>query len=172
MITKEIKSVVVNWNNDTIEILEEFDSLKDIACVRTNTETGVIEADIWYSSTITCDRMTSNVIEYIKFPGFEWMKKPSATISGRYIDQKMTLDNSTYCQVEKDENGIITGFDESVDNEHLEDDLTKEILDEEGNSYVPKQYEQKVKEGWYQTFSLFKQYTNIINLMYSTMSKR
>lgn len=153
MITKEIKSVVVNWSTDTIELFEEFDSLKDIACVRTNTETGVIEADIWYSSTITCDRMTSNVIEYIKFPGYEWMKKPSATISGRYIDQKMTLDNSTYCQVEKDENGIIIGFTESVDNEHLNEDGS-------------------VKAEWYPTFSLFKNYTNIINLMYATMSNR
>lgn len=153
MITKTMVSVQIDYSNDTLTILEEFDALKDMALHTIDDETNVEQLDIWYKSTIYSDKMISDVQEWVKVPGMPWMKKPSNAVSERYKGLQMTLDNSTYCQVERDENGIITGFDESVDNEHLNEDGT-------------------IKEGWFQTFSLFKQYTNIINLMYSTMSKR
>lgn len=153
MITKELVSVKIDWTNDTLEILEEFDPLEDVGVLRTN-EDGTKEIDVWISSNIFKNKMRSNVVEFIKpSDNFDWIRKSTASLSDRYKSSEMVLDNSTYCQVERDENGIIIGFAESVDEEHL---------DSEGN----------VIEGYYQTFSLFKQYTNIINLMYSTMSKR
>lgn len=152
-ITKSLVSLEIDYSIDSLTILEDFNPLKDIGVLIKDEETGISECDVWYKSTIFSDKMVSEVQEWVKIPNMPWMKKPTNAVSNRYKGLQMVLDNSTYSSIQKDENGIIIGFTESVDEEHL---------DSEGN----------VIEGYYQTFSLFKQYTNIINLMYSTMSKR
>lgn len=153
MITKEIKSIKIDWSSDTIEILEEFNPLEDLGILRIN-EDGTKELDIYYKSTIYKDKMISDVIEFVKpSDNFGWIRKSGSALSGRYINNVMTLDDSTYCHVTRDENNVVISFTESVDNEHLNEDGS-------------------VKEGWEKTFTFFKANTNIIGLMANTMMNR
>jgi hypothetical protein len=167
-------SVSIDWIQGVATILGEFDLLADQGIHIVN-EDGSEELDVWYKSEITKDKMLSSVVEFAKFQGV-WIRKPQGAMSNRYPNgQVMIMTDELYVQLTI-EGGQIVGFEQSNGTEHLEDDLTKEILDnsdpENPVSYNPKRYEQKVKVGWLPMYSTFKSFTNIVTLMTKNMQSR
>lgn len=167
-------SVNVDWTQGTATILPEFNLLADQGVHIVN-EDGSEELDVWHKSEIFKDKMNSSVAEFAKFQGV-WIRKPQGAISNRYPNgQVMIMTDELYVQLTI-EGGQIVGFEQSDGIEHLEDDLTKEILDRTDSnnpiSYTPKRYEQKVKAGWLPMYSTFKSFTNIVTLMTKNMKAR
>ena len=172
MATKTEVSVSVDWIQGIATILPEFNLLEDQGVHRINDD-GSEELDVWYESKIYKDKMRSGVVEFAKFQG-AWIRKLQGAISNRYPNgQEMIMTDELYVKLTV-VNGQVTDFVQSNGTEHLIDDLTKEILDSEGNSYSPKQYEKKVDVagGWMPMFSVFKSITNICSLMTKNMKSR
>lgn len=165
-------SVSVDWTQGVATILPDFNLLADQGVHIVN-EDGSEELDVWHKSEIFKDKMLSSVTEFALFQGV-WMRKPQGAFSNRYPNgQVMIMTDELYVKLTV-ANGQITGFEQSNGTEHLIDDLTKEIVDPEGNSYEPKQYEKKVDEaaGWKPMYSVFKIFTNICSLMTKNMKDR
>jgi hypothetical protein len=200
--TKKIVAVDVNWDLQTANVIEQVKILKDLGIYIVN-EDGSEELDVWVESKIYKEVMISEVKEFFKHPiltANQFVMKPANAYSSRYKDKKMVMDCTSYIKPIFNENGIVKEFliSKNDENYHLEDDLTKEILDivtidnEHPISYEPKRYEKKIKgclelfienDGtidqdrsvfteWFPMYAFFKRTTNIMNLMALDMINR
>lgn len=161
-------SVNIDYSAGVATILENYNPLNTMGCLFTtfNEDDKVVseDLDIHYDSVIIDDRMITNVIEFTKVRGV-FVRVPQGALSNRYNNQKMILSNDVYLNV-------ATG--EMIKDRELafEPDLTNEILDVEDNSFVPKQYKEKLKDNIYPAFSVFEAQTQFKEQIYKDMASR
>ena len=168
MKTTQKVNVTIDWNSGVATILEGYSPLKKLGCLFIEKdENGNIigeELDAHINSTIEDDYMATTVVEFVKIRG-QFIRVPNGGVSNRYNNQKMVLSDEVFLNV-------VTG--ELIKEKELafENDLTKEIKDDDGNSYSPKQYEKKLKKDIYPAFSTFEAQTKFKDSIYKDMASR
>lgn len=167
VVTKKV-SVSIDYSAGIATILENYSPLNTMGCLFVTYDDidNVIseDLDIHYNSIIEDDRMITNIIEFTKVRG-QFVRVPQGALSNRYTNQKMVLSNDVFINV-------ATGEMIKDRNLAFEIDFEKEILDSNGDSFEPKQYEEKLKENVYPAFSTFESQTQFKEQIYKDIASR